>query len=266
MEYANEISDIFRALKLINQPILKNWLKKNHLIVSQPIIISYTTKSDLFVFIPDEQSATDILSSRNSILLGTRWNYQVYKMVCEVSPKSKWFTGWWYGPLPQFLQQTFLPTTNNRSYIIGPTPKVFISQQQKDIFGTTNPYKSPEGFYATIIHEIGHAIFSEITESLEYTFVNQLPFQPKSTIFYPEKWFLPELFAFCFEYAISKIILPKHASRLEILQKNTIKLLQTNKILPNTKHMYSIAIGITLVQLRPKTWPARLISRSNTVI
>lgn len=256
----NNINDVFQAIQLFESKS-KKLFDANRINISYPIIISYTKKPDILIFAPANKSPTKIFATKNIPKIGKKGNYSVYGIEGQISPNSTWLTGWRYGPLPNFLHHIFALTPNQSKYITGSTSEVFLSNQNHKLFGLENPYKHMDGFYATIIHELGHASFADNTKSLDAKFVEQFTSHNASGFFYPEKWFLPELFAFCTEYSFSKSNLPKHANKLEQLQKKILELMQNKTIPWCTTHIYAIAIGIPLVIKHPNTWPNRLISR-----
>ncbi|MFH2085332.1 MAG: hypothetical protein ABII21_00860 [bacterium] len=257
----DSVSEIFQAIEFFRKFNSNNQLKANEIKISHPIIISYTAKPDILIFAPNDQFATEILSKQNISLIGSKLNYNVYNTKGKIPPDSTWLTGWRYGPLPNFLHHIFAPTHNQSKYITGPTSEVFLSNQNRKLFGLENPYKYMDGFYATIIHELGHASIAENTKSLDTKFVEQFFSHNTSKLFYPEKWFLPELFAFCTEYSFSISNLPKHAKKLEKLQSKILKLMQNKTIPWYTTHTYAITTGIALITKHPHTWPNRLIDR-----
>lgn len=201
---------------------------------------------------------------------------------------DKWQMGWWADivskQIKKYLSEEIRKTTRFEIPVISGgliTPFITL-QEAKNV--SRNPYVTRESYFATIIHEFGHVYwnsyrlwwFSKKDENTRYLKIAQKlydkkgPKGRKTRLEFPLPSALGEIFAFCTEYASSKIFWPNHKNNLDKFGKQRIdQLIGTEKtanldkessVIEPTKnpHDFSSVFGKIILEKYPTTWPAIL--------
>jgi len=165
-----------------------------------------------------------------------------------------------------------LPTDLQWNYsIIGSLPAVFINTQKKI---KNSIYNTEDSFVATIIHEFAHIYCRSFWDKYKTNKTNIIKFlQGKSKIsaIEPPPSYLEEVFAFCVEYEISKIIFPKHAVNMDKSDKEYISKIikqETAKdkkqasffVEGNSNHAIAMVLGRKLIKEYPVGWKEKILN------
>lgn len=181
--------------------------------------------------------------------------------------------GWGAWPDPKIIK--YLPPNLQWNYsIIGSLPTIFINAQRKI---KTGIYNTEDGFVATIIHEFAHIYCRSYWDKFKTNKSNVIRFLKGKTKIgeaEPLPSYLEEVFAFCVEYEISKILFPEHSKNIDKSDKEHLdKIIKQEKAKDkkqasvfakkDSNHIISMVLGRKLIKKYPVDWKEKILNSTS---
>lgn len=261
----NDLNTIEDAIRFVWQPQL-TFIFKDKTKIKQTIVISYDSKN-IYLWI------------------NQKLNKIPHGLTFEKNLHSWWRAGLHTEDIRDYLPKELKNKSQFEKPIIsGGLLRPFI-ELQKAKKRNVNPYVTRESYLATIIHEFGHAYysqhklwwFSSKKENLTYISYAIKAFEgrkiKKIALRSPNFIGENEIFAFCAEYCASRLFFINHKLNLDkFYSKRLHKLFRfeknknlnkENSVLDNAPyHDTSAILGILLIIYFPKSWPNKLLFQS----
>lgn len=263
----SRLSFIFKEKKLIKDTLIISFDSKN--------IYLWTTNE-----IPGMELIKCSLKSYNQYKIPHKINFSERE-------RLSWHTGDLNSSILNLLPAIFRKNHFDLPKISGSLLGDFINIQKKIRGTNNNPYITRESYLATIVHEFAHVYFNQHklwyfsdktnnikllnnTLSLYLRKKNVSKIKPEL----PSPFFLSEVFAFCADYAATSIFWPNHKKdidkasivKIQALIKSETKknlYIEDSVLNSNNPHDLALIFGKILVELSPKTWPARILNKLN---